>query len=109
MHLSASKSYKYLIQAHCSLTGFPEWRKLKAKNGDAVTYWIYEDLLCRWRVLCEIVTDNSPAILKGVESLTKLYGIRHIQISGYNSHANGIVECLHFDIQQVLFKATDRD
>ena len=37
------------------------------------------------------------------------YGIKHIRISGYNSHANGIVERTHFDVRQALFKASDGD
>src|SRR5216684_1907244 len=36
------------------------------------------------------------------------YHMKHIRISGYNLHANGIVEQSHFDVQQALFKASDR-
>jgi len=35
--------------------------------------------------------------------------INHIQISGYNSHSNGLVERPHFDVWQSLFKARKRD
>ena len=31
------------------------------------------------------------------------------RISGYNSHANGLIKRAHFDIQQSLFKAVDGD
>ena len=40
--------------------------------------------------------------------LEKKYHVKHIRISGYNSHANGIVKRLHFDVQQALFKVSDR-
>ena len=42
-----------------------------------------------------------------MDYLAKMYHIKHIQISGYNSQANGIVERSHFDVQQALFKACD--
>ncbi|KNZ78771.1 hypothetical protein J132_09909, partial [Termitomyces sp. J132] len=59
--------------------------------------------------LLEIVTDNGPPILKAVTYLVKKYNLHHIQISGYNKHANGIVEWPHFDVHQALFKAVDGD
>jgi hypothetical protein len=41
--------------------------------------------------------------------LEKHYHIKHIQISGYNSRANGLVERSHFDIREAIFKACDGD
>ncbi|KAF8426154.1 hypothetical protein L210DRAFT_3344157, partial [Boletus edulis BED1] len=34
------------------------------------------------------------------------YGIRHIRISPYNSQANGVVERLHYDVQEAIVKST---
>lgn len=53
--------------------------------------------------------DNSSAFEKGVAYLAEKYCINHINISGYNSCANGLVECSHFDVWQALFKAVDGD
>jgi hypothetical protein len=54
----------------------------------------------RWGALNEIVTDNGTPFLKAMDILRDKYHvpISHIQISGYNSRANGIVERAHFDI-----------
>ena len=52
---------------------------------------------------------NGPAFVKALAYLEKRYHVRHIRISGYNSHANGIAERAHFDVRQVLFKACDGD
>ncbi|KAF8237618.1 hypothetical protein L208DRAFT_1512233, partial [Tricholoma matsutake] len=41
--------------------------------------------------------------------LSKHYHINHIRISGYNSHANGLIKRAHFDIQQSLYKAVNGD
>jgi len=53
--------------------------------------------------------DNGAPFLKAMEYLSKWYKISHIQISGYNSRANGMVEQSHFDVRQSLFKAADGD
>ena len=58
--------------------------------------------------MVEIVLDNGKPFVVVLGHLEKKYHIKHIRISGYNSHANGIVERSHFDIQQALFKASNR-
>jgi transposase InsO family protein len=109
MHLLPSAGFKYIVQGCCSLTQYPEFRKLCSENAKALGDWIFEDIICHWGSLQEIVTDNGSAFLKALEYLVKKYHITHIHISSYNSHANGLVECLHFDVQQSLFKAVDGD
>jgi hypothetical protein len=109
MHMLPSTSFKYIVQGRCSLTQYPEFRKLRSENAKALGDWIFEDIICRWGSLQEIVTDNGSAFLKALEYLAKKYHITHIRISGYNSHANGLVEHPHFDVRQSLFKAVDGD
>jgi hypothetical protein len=60
-------------------------------------------------MLFEIVMDNRTPFVKAMEYLAKCYHIVHIRISGYNSHANGVIEQSHFDVWQALFKAADGD
>ena len=92
MHLPTSSGFKYIIQARCSLTHYPEHKALRQETARTVGEWVYEDLLCRWGALSEIVTDNGTAIIWACTYLAKKYKINHIRISGYNSRANGIVE-----------------
>jgi transposase InsO family protein len=61
--------------------------------------FIFEDILCRWDAVEEIVTDNGTAFVAALDLLADRYGIRHICISAYNSHANGIVERQHRTIR----------
>ncbi|KNZ76013.1 hypothetical protein J132_00288 [Termitomyces sp. J132] len=79
------------------------------ENTEAITKWLYEDIICHWGVLSEIVTNNGPPILKAVTYLAKKYNLHHIWISGHNKHANGIVEWPHFDVCQALYKVVDSD
>jgi hypothetical protein len=104
-----SGAYKYIVQARCSLSYYPEFCMLRAETTRMLGDWIYEDILYRWGSLCEIVTDNGPVFLKVIEYLWKQYHLNHIRISGYKSHANGTVERSHFDVRQSLFKVVDGD
>ena len=54
--------------------------------------FIFEEILCQWGGLEEIVTDNGMPFVATLNWLTKKYHICHIRISPYNSQANGIVE-----------------
>jgi len=109
MHMPPSQGFKYIVQGRCSLCTWPEFRMLRKESAKALADWIFEDILCRWGSLREIVTDNGPAFVKALAYLSKKYKINHIRISGYNSRANGIVERPHFDVRQSLYKVADGD
>ena len=109
MHMPASSGYKYIVQGRCSLIYWPEWSMLHSENGKSLAHWILHDIIYRWGLLLEIVTDNGPAFLKALRYLEKHYHIKHIRISGYNSRANGLVERSHFEVREALFKACDGD
>ncbi|ETW77117.1 hypothetical protein HETIRDRAFT_454503 [Heterobasidion irregulare TC 32-1] len=82
---------------------------LQRKTSSALADWIFEDILCRWGTLVEIVSNNGPAFVKALNQLAKKYHVWHIRISGYNSRANGIAERPYFNVRQALFKAVDGD
>jgi len=65
---------------------------LKTENTVSIANWLYQDIICRWGALREIVTDNAAVFIAAIEYLSKQYHINYIRISGYNSRANGIIE-----------------
>jgi hypothetical protein len=105
--MPTSGGFRYIAQARCSLIAWPEFRKLRKENSTTLGDWIFEDLLCRWGSLREIITDNGKPFIAALEYLAKKYKIYHIRVSGYNHRANGLVERSHFDIRQSLYKAVD--
>ena len=107
--MPVSGQYRYIVQGRCSLSHYPEFRCLRKETARTLGEWIFEDILCRWGSLVEIVTDNGSAFVAAINYLSKKYHINHIRISGYNSRANGIAERPHFDVRQGLFKASDGD
>ena len=66
-------------------------------------------MVCRWGCIQTIVTDNAPQYKAALEWLERKYGIRGIQISAYNSQANGKIERGHWDLRQILIKACGKD
>jgi hypothetical protein len=97
-------SYRYVLHARDALTSYPEGRATTSDSGRVIADFIFQDILCRWGALEELVTDNGPAYIAALDILASRYGIRHIRISGYNSRANGIVESKHFDVREAVVK-----
>ena len=79
---------------------------LRSENTSALASFIFEDILCHWGALAEIVTDNGPAFVQALNVLADRYNIRHICISLYNSQANGVVEWRHLDVWEAITKST---
>ena len=104
MVMPKSGGYRYIVQARCSLSGWPEWRALRSENARTLGEFLHQELMCRWGTLTEIVTDNGASFVAAMEYLELTYGIRHIRISAYNSQANGIVERRHRDVREALMK-----
>ena len=109
MHLTPLSGYKYIVQACCSLTHWPEWEMLRKELVKSLATFILHNIIYWWGTLLEIVTNNGAPFVKALGYLAKHYHLTHIRISGYNSCANGIVERSHFDVCQALFKACDGD
>jgi transposase InsO family protein len=109
MKMPKAGGFEYLVQARCALTSYPEWRMLHKENTRMLCAFIFEELLCRWGPITEIVTDNAPTYKVAVDELARKYGIHLIHISPYNSQANGIVERRHRNVQEAIIKTCEGD
>lgn len=98
MEMPSSGGFKYIVHGRCSSSAYPEFQKLRHQMGEAIATWIFEDILCSWGSLCEIVTDNGTPFIRALDILGKRYGIHHITISPYNSQAAGVIEWKHYDV-----------
>jgi hypothetical protein len=107
MHMTpASNGCKYIAHGRDGLMSWAEARALKDEKARSIALWIYEDILCRWGTLRTIITDNGESFKAAVKWIENKWGIKHITISAYNSQANGAIERPHWDIRQMLYKAT---
>jgi len=75
------------------------------ETGCTLSSFIFEEILCRWGAVGEIVTDTRTTDVVVLDWLSSRYGIHPICISAYNSHANGIVKWQHRTIRDSLMKA----
>src|SRR5271168_5025271 len=71
MHLTTSGGYKYIVQGRCSLTHWPEWEKLRKETSKTLALFILHQIIYRWGLLLEIVTDNGPPFVKAIGYLAK--------------------------------------
>lgn len=107
MFLPESLGWRYVVHACCSLTGYPEYRKLRHENAETLARFIFEEIFCRWGVVVELVTDNGTAFVAAAEILRQKYSFTWIRISGYNSQGNGPIERRHYNVREALFKSVD--
>lgn len=99
-----SNKCSYIAHGRDHLSIWVEGRALQRETGRTLGQWLWEDIICRWAGLVEIVTDNGPAYRLALKWLSEKYGITNIKISPYNSKANGKVERMHWDLRQMLYK-----
>ena len=104
MLMPRSGTYRYIVQARDSLSAYPEFRLLTSDNSQAIAKFIFQEIICRWGCVHEIITDNGASFAKDLPPLLAKYNVQHVRISPYNSRANGIVERRHLDLREVLMK-----
>jgi hypothetical protein len=74
-----------------------------------ISSFIFEEILCRWGAVEQIVTDNGMAYVVALDWLAEKYGTHHIRISLYNSMANSTVEQQHRTVYELIFKVCNSD
>ena len=79
MHMPHHAGLQYIIQACCSLTLYAEFKMLAQENGQAIGKFIFQEILCRWGAIAEIITDNGTPIIAALDWLSKKYHISHIR------------------------------
>ena len=109
MYMPSARGYRYITQAWCSLTAWPEWCALCMETSRTIGTFIFEEILCRWGAMEELITNNGTAYVAALDWLADRYGIRHICISAYNSQANSIVKRQHCTVCESIFKACNSD
>jgi hypothetical protein len=102
-----ARGYRYIIHGVCSVSGWPEAKALTKENEKTIAEFIFNNILCRYGAIRQIVTDNGKPFIKAMDYLAKKYHIHHIRISPYNSQAQGIVERSHFGLRESLIKTCE--
>ena len=101
-----SNGYGHITHGRCRMTSWMEGHPLKEETGRSIGIWLFEDVVCRWGCMGEIIMDNASVYRAAVAWLEKEYGIKGIRILSCNSKANGRIERPHWDVWQTIWKAT---
>jgi hypothetical protein len=67
MHMPTAHGYSHIIQAHCSLSNWPEFRMLRKETGRMLGAFMFEEILCRWGAIEEIVSDNGTPFIAAID------------------------------------------
>ena len=105
MHMPKAQGYQYIAAAKDDLSGVSEGRALKDKAAIQLCKFFWEQILCRYGAIGEVITDNGKEVFGAWKVLMERYHLPHIRISAYNSRANGVVERGHQNIRNALVKA----
>ena len=62
-------SYCYVLHARNTLASYPEERTTTLDSGKVIADFIFQDILCRWGALEELVTDNGPTYIAALDIL----------------------------------------
>ena len=107
MHMPAAQSFTCIVACRDDLSGVSEVKALRAASSQEIARFFWEQIICRYGGVEQVVTDNGPETKGAFEILMKKYGIPHTRISPYNSKANGVVERGHFTLREGLIKACE--
>ena len=104
---------KYAIVAVDYLTRWPEVFPAKTATASEAANFIYNHIICRYRIPDSIQSDNGPQYVNEViENLVQILKIRHHFSSPYYPQANGRAERLIGILKSMLVKSiqdTDRE
>ena len=67
--------YTYIVDMHDDLTRWWEVRMLSTKSSEKVADFIWQDVICQFRCIPQITTDNGTKFQGAVTILAKHYGI----------------------------------
>lgn len=105
MFMEKAMGFQYIVAARDDLSRASEGRALRNIKAKTLANFFWEDIICRYGAVGQIVTDNGSEVQEAFAELVRRYGIPHVRISPYNSKANGVVERGHFIIRESIMKA----
>ena len=102
------KGNRWLLVGVDYATNWPIAKAIPVASKEAVADFIYEEIVMRFGVPSEIVTDRGANFASGlVEAYLKRVGANHKLTSAYHPRSNGKVERFNGVIKQMLRKYTN--
>ena len=108
MYMEKGMGFQYIVAARDDLSRASEGRALRNIKAKTLAAFFWEEIICRYGAIGQVTTDNGAEVQEAFAELVRRYGIPHVQISPYNSKANGVVERGHFIIRESIMKACEK-
>ena len=98
IHSTTSNSHEFILVA---IDYFTKWVKValyKVLNLKKVAQFIQTNIICRYGVPHEIISDNGLYFKGEIEKLLRQFNIQHHKSSPYRPQTNGAVEAANKNI-----------
>ena len=106
IHPTASNGHEFILIAIDYFTKWVEAALYKVLNLKKVTQFIHTNIICRYGVPHEIISNNGQHFKGETEKLLQQFNIKHHKSSPYHPQTNGAVEAANKNIRQILKKST---
>ena len=105
IHPRASNGHEYILVAVDYFTKWVEAASYKVLNSKKVSQFIQTNIICRYGVPFEVISDNGSHFQDAVAKLFREYNIKHHKSSPYRPQTNGAVEAANKTIGKILKKS----
>ncbi|MBY3556045.1 transposase family protein, partial [Modestobacter lapidis] len=104
---AASNGHEYILVAIDYFTKWVEAASYKTLNAKQVAKFIQTNIIYRYGVPQEFISDNGQHFKKETEELLRKHGIVHHHSSPYRPQTNGAVEAANKNLKTILKKTAD--
>ena len=106
IHPTASNGHEFILIAIDYFTKWVEAASYKVLNSKKVAQFIQTNIIYRYGVPHEIISDNGLHFKGETRKLQLQFNIQHHKSSPYRPQTNGVVEAANKNIRQILKKST---
>ena len=104
----ASNGHEFILVAIDYFTKWVEAASFKILNSRKVAQFIRTNIICRYGVPHEIISDNGSHFRDETKKLLHEYKIKHHKSSPYRPQTNGAVEAANKNVEMILRKNAER-
>jgi ribonuclease HI len=104
----ASNGHEFILVAIDYFTKWVEAASFSVLKAKHVARFIESNIICRYGVPHEIISDNGMHFEDEVQRILQKYGVKHHKSSPYRPQTNGAVESANKNVKVILEKTTER-
>ena len=104
----ASNGHEFILVVIDYFTKWVEVASFSVLKAKHMARFIESNIICRYGVPHEIISDNSMHFEDEVQRILQKYGVKHHKSSSYRPQTNGAVELANKNVKVILEKSTER-